>query len=84
MNLLLDKSVVEKGRSLADPDQSQLHNKEVYKTLQDSVNSGRVGNLKLDRGYLVFEPQSCKKHTVYFINFFLQFSKSFSNIEFSS
>lgn len=60
MDLLLDKSVVEKGRSLADPDQSQLLNKEVYKTLQDSVNSGRVGNLKLDRSYFVFEPQSCK------------------------
>lgn len=75
MNLLLDKSVVEKGRSLADPDQSQLHNKEVYNTLQDSVNSGRVGNLKLDRTYFVFEPQSSKSKfsfvvsLLHFINF---------------
>lgn len=70
MNLLLDKSVVEKGRSLADPDQNQLHNKEVYKTLQDSVNSGRVGNLKLDRSYFVFEPQSSKNRSTFKITTF--------------
>lgn len=60
MNLQLDKAVVEKGRSLADPDQNDSYNKEVYKTIQDSVNSGRVGALKVDPQYFVFEPQSCE------------------------
>lgn len=60
MNLQLDKSVVEKGRSLDDPDQSNIYNKEVHRTIQDSVNSGRVGALKVDPQYFVFEPQSCE------------------------
>lgn len=60
MNLQMDKNTIEKGRSLNDPDQTERYNKEVYKTIQESVNSGRVGALKLDPQYLVFEPQSCK------------------------
>lgn len=75
MNLQLDKSVVEKGRSLADPDQSESYNKEVYKTIQDSVNSGRIGALKVDPQYFVFEPQSCKflKHVSLTDLFFMKF-----------
>lgn len=36
-------------------------NEKVHKILQKSVQSGRVGNLKLDPQHLVFEPQVCKK-----------------------
>lgn len=74
MSLQLDKAVVEKGRSLTDPDQNELHNKEVYKTLQDSVNGGRVGALKIDPQYFVFEPQSCKYICFYF--FFQLYTKN--------
>jgi hypothetical protein len=58
INFQLENTNVEKGRSLteeADPNDEQIH-----KILQESVGTGKVGNLKVDPGYLVFEPQSCK------------------------
>lgn len=58
MNLQLERPLAEKGRALAD-DTSAMDEK-VHKLLQESVGSGRVGNLKVDPQYLVFEPQSCK------------------------
>lgn len=58
MNLQLDKAMAEKGRSLSDDTDS--NDEQVHKLLQESVGSGRVGNLKVDPQYLVFEPQSCK------------------------
>lgn len=36
-------------------------NENIHTILQKSVQSGRVGNLKLDPQHLVFEPQVCKK-----------------------
>lgn len=56
LNLQLDKAMAEKGRSLSDDPDS--HDEQVHKLLQESVGSGRVGNLKVDPAYLVFEPQS--------------------------
>lgn len=58
LNLQLDKSLAEKGRSLSDNTDS--NDEQVHKILQESVGSGKVGNLNLDPSYLVFEPQSCK------------------------
>lgn len=55
MNLQLDKAAAEKGRSLDNGDDMD---EQVHKLLQQSVGSGRVGNLKVDPQYLVFEPQS--------------------------
>lgn len=58
MNLQVDKAMAEKGRSLSeDADSNDEH---IHKILQDSVGSGKVGNLKVDPAYLVFEPQSRK------------------------
>lgn len=58
MNVQVDKATAEKGRSLSDGPES--NDEQVHKLLQDSVGSGKVGNLKVDPAYLVFEPQSCK------------------------
>ncbi|XP_066143136.1 uncharacterized protein [Euwallacea fornicatus] len=55
MNLQLDKVAAEKGRSLNDLEDTD---EQVHKTIQESVGSGRIGNLKVDPRYLVFEPQS--------------------------
>lgn len=57
MNLQLDKAAAEKGRALNSPEDTD---EQVHKVVQDSVGSGRIGNLKVDPQYLVFEPQSCK------------------------
>ena len=61
MNLQVDKATAEKGRSLSDEVDS---NREVHEILQESVRSGKVGNLKVDPGSLVFEPLSCKCDTL--------------------
>lgn len=58
MNLQLERPVAEKGRALNDD--ASIMNEKVHKLLQESVGSGRIGNLKVDPQYLVFEPQSCK------------------------
>lgn len=58
MNVQLDKAAVEKGRALSDDTQGNDGN--VYKILQESVQSGKIGNLKVDPKYLVFEPVSSK------------------------
>jgi hypothetical protein len=62
INFQLENTNVEKGRSLteeADPNDEQIH-----KILQESVGTGKVGNLKVDPGYLVFEPQSLTSNIV--------------------
>lgn len=58
LNLQLERPNVDKARSLAE-DTSKTDEK-VHKVLQDSVGSGKVGNLKVDPQFLIFEPQSCK------------------------
>ncbi|XP_030757105.1 uncharacterized protein LOC115882976 isoform X4 [Sitophilus oryzae] len=57
MNVQLDKAVLEKGRALSSSDMKNT-DEQVHKIVQESVGSGRVGNLKVDPQYLVFEPQS--------------------------
>ena len=54
MNVVIDKAQYEKGRALKE-DISP-----VKKTLQETVATGKVGNLVVDPGYLVFAPQECK------------------------
>jgi hypothetical protein len=54
MNVVVDKAQYEKGRSLKE-DISP-----VEKTLQETVATGKVGNLAVDPGYLVFTPQECE------------------------
>ncbi|XP_063905310.1 uncharacterized protein LOC135124283 isoform X2 [Zophobas morio] len=61
MNLQVDKATAEKGRSLSDEVDS---NREVHEILQESVRSGKVGNLKVDPGSLVFEPLSLTSNIV--------------------
>ena len=51
MKVVIDKAQYEKGRALKE-DVSP-----VKKTLQETVATGKVGNLAVDPGYLVFEPQ---------------------------
>lgn len=58
-NLQMERPGTDKGRSLAE-NMNEIDEK-VHKILQESVGSGKVGNLKLDPQYLVFEPQSSKK-----------------------
>lgn len=57
MNLQLDKAMVEKGRALSDPEE---HDEQVERIIKDSILTGRVGALKVDKEYFVFEPLSCK------------------------
>ena len=61
MNLQLDKAMAEKGRAL-NTDAEDV-DEQVHKVVQESVGTGRIGNLKVDPQYLVFEPQSCKYYT---------------------
>jgi len=51
MNVIIDKMQYEKGRSLKE----DLN--PVEKVLQETVATGRVGNLAVDPEYLVFESQ---------------------------
>jgi len=51
MNVIVDKAQYEKGRALKE-DVSP-----VKITLQETVATGKVGNLAVDPAYLVFEPQ---------------------------
>ncbi|ERL91743.1 hypothetical protein D910_09069, partial [Dendroctonus ponderosae] len=61
MNLQLDKAMAEKGRALSEGEDT---NEQVHKAVQESVGSGRIGNLKVDPRYLVFEPQSLTSNLV--------------------
>lgn len=58
MNVQLDKAMAEKGRALST--NAEETDEQVHKVAQESVSSGRIGNLKVDPQYLVFEPQSSK------------------------
>lgn len=71
MNLLFDKAVYEKGRSLktnisennltgADDDIEMREGKIVKRALLDSIATGKVGSLQVDPQYLDFEAIDCK------------------------
>lgn len=70
MNVLLDKAVYEKSRSVdassknAVPEteeQADAHaGDDIKKALLDSLVSGKVGSLSVDPNYLDFEALECK------------------------
>lgn len=60
MNVVLDKAMYEKGRSLKNDEKS------VKKAIEETVTTGHVGALNVDPFYFVFEPQS----RTYFIYFY--------------
>lgn len=63
MRLLLDKASYEKGRSL-DPVNNSVDviadsEEQVKTAIKDTLAAGKVGNLNVDPGFLVFESHSC-------------------------
>ncbi|CAO1346058.1 unnamed protein product [Diamesa serratosioi] len=57
MNVLFDKAMYEKGRSLDDDDNKLLdEGKMIEKTIKESLASGKVGSLTVDPNFLDFEP----------------------------
>lgn len=63
MNLMLAPPTTDKPGTQKE-DSGEMDEK-VHKILQESVQSGRVGNFKLDPQYLVFEPQVGKESDNY-------------------
>lgn len=64
MRLLLDKASYEKGRSL-DPVSNDVDvvadsEEQVKSAIRDTLAPGKVGNLNVDPGFLVFESHSCE------------------------
>lgn len=76
MNVLFDKAMYEKGRSLDtagaannnkvdDPIDKDEEGKSIEKAIKESLASGKVGSLSVDPNYLEFEPLASKYHTLY-------------------
>ena len=66
MNVLFDKAMYEKGRSL-DKDNNKLVEADlkdngavIEKAIRDSLTTGKIGSLTVDPNFLDFEPLSCK------------------------
>lgn len=60
MNVLFDKAMYEKGRSL-DTNKNKLVDEKdegevIAKAIKDSLASGKVGSLSVDPNFLDFEP----------------------------
>lgn len=60
MNVLFDKAMYEKGRSL-DTDNNKLvdekdEGKSIETAIKESLASGKVGSLSVDPNFLEFEP----------------------------
>lgn len=66
MNVLFDKAMYEKGRSL-DTSDNKLDEKDegkaIEKAIKESLASGKVGSLSVDPNFLDFEPLGSKKIT---------------------
>lgn len=64
MNVLFDKAMYEKGRSLDTSDNKITDEKDegkaIEKVIKDSLATGKVGSLSVDPDYLVFEPLASK------------------------
>jgi hypothetical protein len=60
MNVLFDKAMYEKGRSLDTSDNKLVDEKDEGKSIEmairDSLADGKVGSLSVDPNYLEFEP----------------------------
>lgn len=63
MNILFDKAMYEKGRSL-DTSDNKLdemdEGKAIEKAIKESLASGKVGSLSVDPNFLDFEPLGSK------------------------
>lgn len=64
MNVLFDKALYEKGRSL-DGNNNKLvdekdEGKAIEKAIKESLASGKVGSLSVDPNFLDFEPLGSK------------------------
>lgn len=69
MNVLFDKAMYEKGRSL-DTNNNKLvdekdEGKAIEKAIKESLASGKVGSLSVDPNFLDFEPLGSKKGLQY-------------------
>lgn len=75
MNVLFDKAMYEKGRSLdttsaASSNQVDGENtkdeegKSIERAIKESLASGKVGSLSVDPNYLEFEPLASKYYMV--------------------
>lgn len=71
MNVLFDKAMYEKGRSLdtaeaassnqvEGADEKSEEGKSIEKAIKESLASGKVGSLSVDSNYLEFEPLASK------------------------
>lgn len=64
MNVLFDKAMYEKGRSLDGNDNKLLDERDegkmIEKAIKESLASGKVGSLTVDPNFLDFEPLGSK------------------------
>lgn len=64
MNVLFDKAMYEKGRSLDTSNNKIVDEKDegqsIEKVIRDSLATGKVGSLSVDPNYLEFEPLASK------------------------
>lgn len=64
MNVLFDKAMYEKGRSLDTSNNKLVDEKDegkaIEKAIKDSLASGKVGSLSVDPNFLDFEPLGSK------------------------
>lgn len=60
MELQLDRSMYDKGRSLSDKMEKPTDDSMVENLLETSIKTGKVGALTLDPEFFVFESTSCK------------------------
>lgn len=65
MNVLFDKAMYEKGRSLDTTNDKLVDEKDegkaIEKAIKESLASGKVGSLSVDPNFLDFEPLGSKK-----------------------
>lgn len=66
MNVLFDKALYEKGRSLDTSDNKLVDEKDegkaIEKAIKESLASGKVGSLSVDPNFLDFEPLGSKEY----------------------
>jgi hypothetical protein len=68
MNVLFDKAMYEKGRSLDNTKSNKLvdekdEGKAIEQAIKESLASGKVGSLSVDPNFLDFEPLGSKLKT---------------------
>lgn len=69
LNLEIDEQQYEnRGRSLTNDPSNDLE-----KLLQETISTGSVGSLTLDKQYLIFQPAQCKEY----LNIYKELIRSF-------